>query len=314
MKENQLWRQSGPLAFPWVKTLDNIMQKSDMPRCDGSLLLLASDYSGFEKGSNFTALSFIVADLYNSNEWEAKRRIIRQQLLPNNRRMSFKGLSDKHRRKALVPFLESADSIEGLLVTFLINKKVKSLAYYPGLFSKWKDKLELQWNWSESQFVQMLNITHFAAILIGALGKDNQSIYWISDQDEIFANQTKHQDVGRIMSGLGNIYIQHTPGELGVGTSEIDPGDRAEEDLIAIADLAAGALVDVANQCSKNKKWNTNHDMILIEGSKPKAQEIIMWLGKPHHKLKKNTIVFDESNISNFSMRKLDLKESLIIV
>ena len=314
MKENQLWRQSGPLAFPWVKTLDNIMQKSDLPKCDGSLLLLASDYSGFEKESNFTAFSFIVADLYNSNEWEVKRRIIRQQFLPNNRRMSFKGLSDKHRREALVPFLESADNIEGLLITFLINKKIKSLAYYPGLLSKWKDKLELQWNWSESQFVQMLNITHFVSILIGALGKDNQSIYWISDQDEIFANQSKHQDVGRIMSKLGNIYIQHTPGELGVGTSEIDPGDRAEEDLTSIADLAAGALVDVVNQCSKNKKWNTNHNMILIEGAKPRAQEIIIWLSEPQHKLKKITIVFDESNISDFSMRKLDLKESLIIV
>jgi len=290
------------------------MQKIELPDLKGSLILLASDSSGYEKTSNYLAISFIVIDLFNSKEWEIKRRNIRQVFLPNNRRMSFKALNDSYRQNALIPFLEAANCIDGLLISFLLNKKVKGLVTYEGVFDKWKDRLGLKWKWSEKQFKKMVEIAHFASILIGALGKDNQDIYWISDQDEIFANPTKHQDVGKILSRLGNTYIQHTPGKLGVGTSEIDPGDRAEEDLIAIADLAAGALVDFVNKCSCDPKWKRNNEIIVIENSKVKSDHITYWLSKTKSRLKKVNIVFDESNISNFSIQKIDIREPTVII
>lgn len=311
---NTYWRDSNKHAFPWVKTIDKIMQEIELPKFNGPLVLLASDSSGYEKTSDYIAVSFVVIDLFNSKEWETKRRTVRQILLPNNRRMSFKALNDSHRRNALAPFLASADYIDGLLINFLLNKKVKGLVAYEGVFDKWRDRLELKWGWSEKQFKQMLELVHFASILIGALGKDGQDIYWISDRDEIFANPIKHQDVSTILSGMGNIYIQHTPGKLGVGTSEIDPGDRAEEDLVAIADLAAGALVDFVNKCSNDPKWKTSNEMIVVKNSKVKSDHIIFWLGKTRSRLKKVNIVFDESKISNFSIRKFDIRESTIII
>lgn len=311
---NKYWRNSNNNAFPWVKTLDKIMQEIKLPEFNGPLVYLASDSSGYEKTSDYLATSFVVIDLFNSNEWEAKRRYIRHTLLPNNRRMSFKTLNDSHRRNALIPFLDAANYIDGLLINFMLNKKIKCLVTYEGVFDKWKNILGLKWKWSEKQFKKMFEIAHFASILIGALGKDNQEIYWISDQDEIFANPIKHQDVSTILSGLGNIYIQHSPGKLGVGTSEIDPGDRAEEDLIAIVDLAAGALVDFVNNCSNNPNWKTNSGMIMIENNKVKSDYITSWLSKTDSRLKKVNIVFDESEISDFSIRKFDIRESQIII
>lgn len=313
MKE-KYWRNSNKNAYPWVKTLDKIMQDIKLPEFNGPLMYLASDSSGYEKTSNYLATSFVVVDLFNSHEWETKRRNIRQTLLPNNRRMSFKGLNDSHRRNALIPFLDAANYIDGLLINFILNKKVKGLVTYEGVFDKWKSRLGLKWKWSEKQFKKMVETAHFAAILIGALGKDEQEICWISDQDEIFANPIKSQDVATMLSGLGNIYIQHSPGKLGVGTSEIDPGDRAEEDFVAIADLAAGALVDFVNNCSKNPNWNTNNKMIITENNKVKSDHITSWLSKTDLRLKKVNIVFDESEISNFSMRKFDIRESKIII
>jgi len=228
--------------------------------------------------------------------------------------MSYKKLNDFYRRNALIPFLDAANCIDGLLINFMLNKKIKGLVTYEVVFDKFKNILGLKWKWSEKQFKKMFEIAHFASILIGALGKDNQEIYWISDQDEIFANPIKHQDVVTILSGLGNIYIQHKPGKLGVGTSGIDPGDRAEEDLIAIVDLAAGALVDFVNNCSNNPNWNTNIGMIMIENKKVKSDYITSWLSKAESRLKKVNIVFDESEISDFSIRKFDIRESQIII
>ncbi len=311
---NKHWRNSNKNAYPWVKTLDKIMQDIKLPEFNGPLVLLASDSSGYEKTSDYIVTSFLVIDLFNSNEWEIKRRHIRKILLPNNRRMSFKALNDSYKRNALMPFLDAANNIDGLLINFILNKKVKGLVTYEGLFDKWKKSLGLKWKWSEKQFKKMGETAHFAIILIGALGKDEQEIYWISDQDEIFANPIKCQDVATMLSGLGNIYLQHCPGKLGVGTSEIDPGDRAEEDFVAIADLAAGALVDYVNNCSKNPNWNTNSKMIMTENSKVKSDHITSWMSKTDLRLKKVNIVFDESEISDFSMRKFDITEAKIII
>jgi len=290
------------------------MQGSALPICDGPVVLLASDYSGFEPSSAYTVISIVVVDLYNSAEWEMKRRHVRERYLPNKRRLSFKSLNDKYRKVALIPFLEAADCIEGLLVSFVINKKLKNLFTYPGIYDKWRAKLGLKWRWSEKQFEQMLRLTHFTSILIGALGKDGQCMYWISHQDEIFANQSKHEDVSAIMSRLGNIYIQHNPGELGVGTSAIDPGDRAEEDLVAVADLAAGAIVDVVRDSSSRANWHSRNGISPIESTKEKSEPIIIWLSNDRSRLKKTNIIFDESKVSDFSLRRLDLVESRIII
>jgi hypothetical protein len=314
MNNDIKWRSATNAVFSWINTLDKIMQSCDLPSCDGQLVLLASDCSGFEYSSNYIVISILAIDLYNSEEWEKRRRFIRNKYLPNKRRMSFKTLNDKYRQIALIPFLEAADYIEGLLISFVINKHVKKLFSYPGILHEWHAKLGLKWTWSEKQFERMLKLANFTSILMGALGKDGQHMYWISDEDEIFANTTKQADVSMIMSRLGNIYIQHDPGELGIGTSAIDPGDRAEEDLVAIADLAAGAMVDVVGDASSNVNWHTSNSMSLIETTKAKSAPIISWLGNSDSRLKKVAIIFDESKISDFSLRKLYIRETSIII
>ena len=41
--------------------------------------------------------------------------------------------------------------------------------------------------------------------------------------------------------------MPHKLGELGVGTTKLDEGDRWEEDVASVADLAAGGLADALN-------------------------------------------------------------------
>jgi hypothetical protein len=56
-----------------------------------------------------------------------------------------------------------------------------------------------------------------------------------------------------MLSSWSSHYVKHNLGELGIGTTSIDEGDRIEEDLAAVADLVAGAAAEVvtrmAEQC-----------------------------------------------------------------
>ena len=270
--KNPNWKNITGPAFSWVKTLNEIMQGFEIPLLEGPLVYIASDYSGSYRGSEYFVITILMADLYNSQPWERYRREIRDGLLRDNRRMSYKALNDRRRRKALKPFLNAAGFIHGLLATFVIHNSISHIVTHSEFLEDWYDRLGLKGRWTDKQFEKMLRIANFVSILIGAMGKPGQNIYWISDEDDIFANETKQQDVALMMSRLGNLYIKHEPGELGVGTSKIDPGDRAEEDLVAVADLTAGAVADIVNNLSKHPNWFVGNTVAIASGLKPKTE------------------------------------------
>ena len=93
----------------------------------GKTVFVASDYSGMHKRSRFYVYSILLCDMENCSEWYLRNSLIRQRYLPDGRRMAFKSLNDKKRRKALVPFLENADYIPGICITFAIRKSKGSL-------------------------------------------------------------------------------------------------------------------------------------------------------------------------------------------
>ncbi len=66
--------------------------------------------------------------------------------------------------------------------------------------------------------------------------------------DECFATQERKADTARMMGAFTSEYVKHNLGELGIGTTEIDEGDRLEEDVTAVPDLAAGAICDLLNR------------------------------------------------------------------
>jgi hypothetical protein len=88
--------------------------------------------------------------------------------------------------------------------------------------------------------------------LAGGLVTPGQEIHWYSDEDELFANPTAADDVGRLFATFSSRYEVQTLKPLCVGTSAIDEGDRYEEDHIAISDLAAGAAAEMLTEISKH--------------------------------------------------------------
>jgi hypothetical protein len=124
----QLDRPDLGFANGWSATVSELQRRRSDKFPDlrsASTLVIASDYSGCHKGSKYESASFLLASLDGCSNWELKRRALREQLLPQGRRMSFKNLNDRYRRDALASFLDAANDIPGVVVSFCMSRRLK---------------------------------------------------------------------------------------------------------------------------------------------------------------------------------------------
>lgn len=248
------WRNISHPLYPWVRTMNRILAVEDPPSIIGPTMLIASDYSGIDKKSLYHVTTVLCTDMEASAEWELLRRDVRQRYLADGRRMSYKALNDQNRAKALVPFLSAAEYLHGLCLVIIVNKSIRHLCLNNAAdYQRMREVAKLRARWKDRELEAMLRLVHFVAVLQGGLSQPHQNIYWISDEDSFFANMVRSADVTRLLSSYSSHYVKHGLGELGVGTTAIDEGDRVEEDLAAVADLVAGAVAEVmtrmAEQC-----------------------------------------------------------------
>jgi len=271
-------------------------------------LLIGSDYSGQHSTSDFEALGFLIADSDRLQPWHDARHGLRRTYLPNGRRMSFKNLGDKKRVAALPGFIDAAEQIHGLLLVVLVDKRIKTLFQQTsgderassdgGFLSKWPPKAE----------EKLLRICHVAALLVAGLSRPGQNIVWISDQDEIAANNQRLRQLteasGRIMSA----YLEHPLGHLRVGTTASDTGARDVEDFVAIADLAAGALCEVL---SAHRRAGVDFPLGIFvpnqKGMASKIDPLTWWLSSKGSQLKKIALSLEPiANSSKLHVRHYD--------
>ncbi|MGA7677848.1 MAG: hypothetical protein WCA51_05705 [Dehalococcoidia bacterium] len=248
-----------------------------------------SDYGGQHKESNYEIISILAFDYEAAIEWEIKRRQIRNKILKDGRRMSFKNLGDHRRKQALPPFLSAANSIAGICAIFVISKRIKYLCSLPEQLRELAKYAALEGNWKANSLEHVIRIVHFVSLLIAGLSHPDQNVYWISDEDYLFANIPRSQDVTRLTSYFTSYYVKHPLGELGIGTTQIDESDLRLEDLAALPDLVAGALSEIATKIA-----TTHNGYIPVRLAFPlptklswKSKMLSDWLSDNTSKLKK---------------------------
>ena len=75
---------------------------------DSDTLIIGSDYSGESKEEPFWVYSFLLAGNKAWMSWEEQRTNLRNEIMPDARRMSYKKLGDRYRRELLLPILKAA--------------------------------------------------------------------------------------------------------------------------------------------------------------------------------------------------------------
>src|SRR5690349_15662918 len=111
-------------AWPWIRGFRRIVRTVAEPRLSGSNLFIASDFSGSHKTSKYLVYSFVIIDPERSPEWPLHMRHLRETQL-RDRRMSFKALNDKVRQRALVPFLDAAETLCGVCCSVAVTKRLR---------------------------------------------------------------------------------------------------------------------------------------------------------------------------------------------
>lgn len=308
--DNPNWNPIKRPLYRWVPTIERIVSAEQLPRMDGPVINVFSDYSGAHKASSYNVISVLCIDLAASAYLEKERRGIRKRFMADGRRMAFKNLSDRQRKAALIPFLEFANQLEGICVTMAIRKSIQNLCIDSQGLDLFRDHLKLKGSWTTESFERMLRIVNLIAFLLGGLSKPKQHVYWISDEDELFANPDITADLQMMIGRYTSLYVSHDLGELGLGTTKIDEGDRFEEDFAAIPDLLAGAIAEVITKVATVSGGSMPASGIAVQYPRSfsaKTELLCSWLSDNGQPLKRLVILFERQNQGAYSVSKFNL-------
>jgi len=258
----------------------------------GSELVIASDYAG--AGLAYQAISFIMLSVPGNDEWDKHRTHFRRQHLPDEREISYKRLRPtNHTAKALLPFLDAADCITGLLITFLLSRSIGNM------ISKYQ-RAEIQKTlpefagWKTHAYEMLFTVASLLGLLVAGLSAPDQNIWWLTDRDEIVANNQRILMTTRVFGAICKGFLSHNLGALRCGTEVFDQGTGHVKDLVSLTDLSSSALAEVWHWNAKDGVLPTGLQFVSSsEKIPPKARVIVGWLARKDKPLKKLVCVFD---------------------
>ena len=284
-----------------------LLQMRDAP-FGGSHLMFGSDYSGDHGTSEFRVYSFIVADEEGSPDWPPRCRAVRDAHLTEGRRMAFKNMNDGQRRRALIPFLEAAECLDGHVVVVAVTKKLVHLSASASAKRAWDGIHGLQASWDLKTFEQMTRVAHFFSMLLGVWSSPGMDVTWITDEDSVVANPRRLDDMHQFAASISGLYVPHRLGTFAMNTASYETDTLGFEDFVAIPDLAAGMISEVLMLRHINEMGRSRFGS---EGLSDKADVIADWFWHRLGSLKKTCIKIDaaEGKPGQFGIGELKMKK-----
>ena len=180
----------------------------------------------------------------------------------------------------------------------------------PNSLNLWQKLHGLDARWNLAAFENMTRIAHFYCLLISVATSPHQHVTWITDQDEIVANEDRLTDVMNFVAKMSNLYIDHQLGEFAMNSTQIDTCDRAFEDFVAVPDLIAGAFADIVTTWSQQPNWRDGGDLTLApEDISTKANIISTWFCSKLPNLKRCAVLVDQFDEHRFVVQNLELSK-----
>jgi hypothetical protein len=205
----------------------------------GGQLLITCDIGGSQKDQRYETFAFLIHDLDRSQRWLSGQRHLRAAVIRHRRRMAYKAMNDRLRRRALIPFLELAEHLDGALVIFAVDKGARAtMALADDVLA------DLATLWKPSVIPRLTWIAYLGAFLVSGFAAPGQNVMFVLDEDEAAANVPQ---LTKLTHSFAQVCADHGGpmlGHLRCGTAKSDDGSLQLEDLVAIPDLAAGASAE----------------------------------------------------------------------
>jgi hypothetical protein len=253
------------------------------PLSDG-VMVIGSDYSGQHKGAAHEAYSFVLTTMPALVDWDASRQAFRKKWLTDGRRMSFKQLRDTVRWQALIPFLESAFTLRGNLVTVLVSKRIPTFIQGGADLLLKSVPVWFPPNTPPNIVEKMYVLSTLLAMLVAGLRSEQQPSLWISDHDETLDTNEKRESFALMLSHLiYGVTKWQNPATMRFGTTGLPSAPAWAEDFAAIPDLMAGTfakLGDVLPACQGSQHWIKTIPSSTAEDKRARA--VADWLQLRH--------------------------------
>lgn len=220
-----------------------------LPSLDGSQeLFVCSDTGGEHRASRFTTFSFVILPVERLASWNRQVVRIRQKFGLRDRRIGYSRLGDRRRRAAVAEFCVCSNAIPGLSVSVVVDKRIESIFKPTGWYMPSTVKMgERAFDrWRPAVFERALRAAYFVALFLAGVSAPGQNVTWISDEDDVAANENVLADLVSILAYFHSQLSAHPLGQVRVGTTAHFNVDRSMvEDLTAIADLIAGGVSEL---------------------------------------------------------------------
>ncbi|OBQ33149.1 MAG: hypothetical protein AN485_19500 [Anabaena sp. MDT14b] len=261
-------------------------------------LFIFSDYSRVQ--GKYKTYSFLVIGRSDADYFNGIRKILRDDFNLKNRRMSYKGLNDKIKLKALPAFLSCAGAMNGLLMTFAVDTQIRYM-----FAEEFIDVCPELSDFKKSTLEDMLRVVHFGSQAIMTAFSSGQNIVWFTDSDAIVANEKHEQLFGRLAeTTIRHLFMpKEDINQIVFGLSQIDDGSLEIEDFVSIPDLVAGALCETLDRLNQADLRVTSKIILNKPEVQAKTNIICEWIGKTICPLKKFGVVFDKFGSHQWDFR-----------
>jgi hypothetical protein len=273
-----------------LRLLETIYHQCIPDISKSSTIYCFSDYSGDIKSDTHNTYSFLLTDDNSIALFSKGHKIIRDKYGIEKRKFSYKDLSDKVLKHPYNDFITLANSVNGILLSVAINKKLH-------LDFNYDNKNEYFLFLSKQKFKnirKILTISHLSAMFLAGVVVQNQDIMWITDNDNIVANDEFTIQLTSIVASLISKLVDFNFGHFRCGSSRCDCGDNLIEDFLSIPDFAAGMLSNqLATQISDEYIfWLQRGD------AKEKQNKLSWWFATPKSSLRKYVFILDPVSVS----------------
>lgn len=261
-----------------------------------SKVLVACDYSGDAKHYRFRSLSVLIADACELELWDRLRTRLRRECFREPRRIAFKSIRERQRAAALVPFLRAANTLPGILFTLLVDKHIPTVFRCDHELDEsgrlLVDRLQ---GFDPVTRERLFLLAHCLGLLFNGLTHPRQDVLIISDEDSVFANDSRHRLVCSVLERIISNYLSHTLGRVQVCTTKSDTGRLDLEDLTSIPDLAGGALTECAGVRDGRGGLIPGVLRPIDRSQSRKMQAVVGWYAESWHPLKRIAVLLENA-------------------
>jgi shikimate kinase len=253
----QTWqRMEPPLSGPssHAVSLNNAIhdlymeQPSRFAELRGNGLTLAADFSGDNPDSKFRTIGLLIAAETELKAWNGRLQGFRERL--GDKTMSYEGLHDAQKMRELEPYLATLTHLPGYCLAVALHKELG-----PGVDDAIDPDGELAplLRWSKPVRHRALDVALIAATLLVSVCAPGSSHHVMIDEDEIAANPKRLSELMSLFRRVVGHLSAKRFNNLEHMTTNMFGRQHFIEDICAVPDLAADALMDLLRSADEDR-------------------------------------------------------------